>query len=68
MDVLSGRFKMMFHVHKEDDVMILIQIVKEFGIKAVANYCCDVHREKIFASLRASSVPINLWSNGCISV
>jgi imidazolonepropionase-like amidohydrolase len=58
MDVLSGRFKMMFHVHKEDDVMILIKIVKEFGIKAVANHCCDVHREEIFASLRASSVPI----------
>jgi imidazolonepropionase-like amidohydrolase len=59
MDVLSGRFKMMFHVHKEDDVMILIQILKEFGIKAVANHCCcDVHRKEIFASLRASSVPI----------
>jgi len=58
MDVLSGRFKMIFHVHKEDDIMILIQIAKEFGIKAFANHCCDVHRKEIFASLRASSVPI----------
>ena len=33
---LSGRFKMMFHVHKEDDIMILIQLVREFGIRAIA--------------------------------
>lgn len=58
MDVLSGRFKMMFHVHKEDDIMILIQLVREFGIKGVANHCCDVHQEEVFAALKASSVPI----------
>lgn len=33
MDILSGKYKMMFHVHKEDDVMVLLQLVKEFGIK-----------------------------------
>jgi imidazolonepropionase-like amidohydrolase len=58
MDVLSDRFKMMFHVHKEDDVMILIQLVREFGIKVIANHCCDVHREEVFSALKASSVPI----------
>jgi imidazolonepropionase-like amidohydrolase len=58
MDVLSGRFKMMFHVHKEDDIMILIQLVREFGIRAIANHCCDVHREEVFTALKASSVPI----------
>jgi imidazolonepropionase-like amidohydrolase len=58
MDALSGRLKMMFHVHKEDDIMILIQLVREFGIRAIANHCCDVHREEIFTALKASSVPI----------
>ena len=58
MDILSGRFKMMFHVHKEDDIMVLIQLVKEFGIKAIANHCCDVHREEVFVALKASSIPI----------
>jgi imidazolonepropionase-like amidohydrolase len=58
MDALSGRFKMMFHVHKEDDIMILIQLVREFGIRAIANHCCDVHREEVFTALKASSVPI----------
>jgi len=58
MDILSGRFKVMFHVHKEDDIMVLIQLVREFGIKAIANHCCDVHREEVFVALKASSVSI----------
>jgi imidazolonepropionase-like amidohydrolase len=58
MDILSGKYKMMFHVHKEDDVMILIQLAKEFGIKAIANHCVDVHTEQIFSALKAASIPI----------
>src|SRR5438093_5563054 len=58
MDILSDKFKVMFHVHKEDDVMILIQLVKEFGLNAIANHCCDVHREEVFAALKAASIPI----------
>jgi len=49
---------MMFHVHKEVDIMILIQLVREFGIRAIANHCCDVHREEVFTALKASLVPI----------
>ncbi len=32
-DILSGKYKMMVHVHKEDDVIVLIQLVREFGIR-----------------------------------
>ena len=58
MDILSNRFKMMVHVHKEDDIMVLIQLIKEFGIKVIANHCVDVHREEIFTALKASSIPV----------
>ena len=47
----------MVHVHKEDDIMILLQIIKEFGIKVIANHCVDVHRKEVFTELKASSVP-----------
>jgi hypothetical protein len=49
---------MMVHFHKEDDARILIQLVKEFKIKAVANHCLDVHRQEIFAALKSNSIPI----------
>ena len=58
MDILSNRFKMMVHVHKEDDIMVLIQLIKEFGIKVIANHCVDVHREEVFMALKASSIPV----------
>jgi imidazolonepropionase-like amidohydrolase len=58
MDILSNKLKMMIHVHKEDDIMVLLQIIKEFGIKVIANHCVDVHREEVFTALKAASVPI----------
>ena len=58
MDMLSNKYKMMVHLHKEDDAMVLIQLVNEFGIKAVANHCADVHREEVFAALKSASIPV----------
>jgi imidazolonepropionase-like amidohydrolase len=59
MDILSAKYKMMIHVHKEDDVMVLLQLAKEFGIKElVANHCLDVHRQEVFEALRDASIPV----------
>ncbi len=58
MDILSNKFKMMVHLHKEDDAMVLIQLAREFGIKVIANHCVDVHRQEVFVALREASVPI----------
>jgi len=57
-DILSNKNKLMVHLHKEDDVMVLIQLAKEFGIKVVANHCMDVPRGSVFAVLKAASIPI----------
>jgi imidazolonepropionase-like amidohydrolase len=57
-DILDQKHRMMVHLHKEDDVRILIQLVKEFNIKAVANHCLDVHRQEIFEALKENSIPI----------
>jgi imidazolonepropionase-like amidohydrolase len=59
MDILSAKYKMMVHVHKEDDVMVLLQLAKEFGIKElVANHCLDVYRQEVFEALRNASIPV----------
>lgn len=57
-DILSNKIKLMVHVHKEDDIMILLDLIKEFKIKAIANHLCDVSNERIFSSLRDLSIPI----------
>jgi imidazolonepropionase-like amidohydrolase len=58
MDILSNKYKMMVHLHKEDDAIVLIQLTNEFGIKAIANHCADIHREEVFAALKTASIPV----------
>ena len=58
MDILDQKHKVMVHLHKEDDVRILVQLANEFNLKVVANHCLDVHREEIFSALKANSIPI----------
>jgi len=57
-DILSNKYKLMVHLHKEDDAIILVQLVKEFGIKAIANHCLGIQREEVFAALKAVSIPV----------
>jgi imidazolonepropionase-like amidohydrolase len=58
MDIISAEYKVMVHLHKEDDAIVLIQLVKEFGIKAIANHCADVHRAEVFSALNDASIPV----------
>jgi hypothetical protein len=58
MDVLLGKYKMMVHVHKENDIMVLIQLAKAFGIKVVANHLANVYRREVFEALRRASITI----------
>ena len=57
-DILKNKYKLMVHVHKEDDVMVMLELIKEFNIKAIANHLCDVHNENIFSQLRINGIPI----------
>ena len=58
LDILKKKYKLMVHVHKEDDVMIMIELIKEFKIEAIANHLCDVHNDNIFQQLRLNKIPI----------
>jgi imidazolonepropionase-like amidohydrolase len=57
-NILKKRHKLMVHLHKEDDVMIMLELIKEFQIEAIANHLCDVHNENIFSQLRLNRIPI----------
>src|SRR5688500_19767316 len=57
-NILKNKYKLMVHVHKEDDVMIMLELIKEFKIEAIANHLCDVHNENIFSQLRLNRIHI----------
>ena len=58
MDVIEGKERLMVHVHKEDDIAVLIKIVEEFGINAIVNHACDVHTREGFEMIKSAGLPI----------
>lgn len=58
MDILSRRTKLMVHLHREDDAMVLISLVKEFGFKAVLNHGLDIYREDAFRGVKEAGIPV----------
>jgi len=58
MDILDGKTKMMVHLHKEDDAMILLSLIQEFGFKAVLNHGLDIDSERAFRTIKENGVPV----------
>jgi imidazolonepropionase-like amidohydrolase len=58
MDIISKKFKIMAHHHKEDDAILLVQLSREFGLDAIANHCMDIYRKDIFSFLNSNNIPI----------
>ncbi|MBX8634528.1 MAG: amidohydrolase family protein [Candidatus Thermoplasmatota archaeon] len=58
MDILDGRQTLMVHVHKEDDIVNLIGLVKEFGFSAVINHAGDVHSGELWTKVRKAKLNV----------
>ena len=52
MDIFDGKLPLMVHVHKEDDIIVLMNLVDEFGIRAVINHGCDVHSGELWEKVK----------------
>ncbi len=58
MDVLDQKIPLMVHVHKEDDIMVLMQLIDEFGIKAVINHGGDVHSRELWEKVKKRGLDV----------
>lgn len=58
MDILSGKYKLMVHLHREDDAFILMNLMHEFGFKAVLNHGMDIYNEDTFLAAKSNGLPI----------
>lgn len=58
LEILSGSKIAKIHVHKEDDVLYLIEFVKKYKIKATADHTGDVHHKEIFDELAKHDIPV----------
>jgi imidazolonepropionase-like amidohydrolase len=57
-DILDRKLPLMVHVHKEDDIITLMNLAYEFGIRAVINHGCDVHSPELWAKVKARGMDV----------
>jgi len=58
LELLSGNKTAKIHVHKDDDVMYLIDFVKKYKIRATADHTGDVFNKSTFNELARNNIPI----------
>ena len=56
--VIEGRLPLRTHVHKEDDIAILISLARTYGFKYTVEHACDVHTEEGFKMIKESGAPL----------
>jgi len=66
LELLKGEKTAKIHVHKDDDVLYLIEMVKKYGIKASADHTGDVFHKEIFNELAKNKIPIVYGPLGCV--
>ena len=57
-DILDKKLPLMVHVHKEDDIITLMNLVDEFGIRAVINHGCDVHSAELWEKVKRRKMDV----------
>ncbi len=57
-DILDKKLPLMVHVHKEDDIITLMNLVDEFGIRAVINHECDVHSPELWEKVKKRKMDV----------
>ncbi len=58
LELLSGKKVAKVHVHKEDDVIYLIDLAKKYNLNVTADHCSDIFHKEIFDKLGQNNIPI----------
>jgi imidazolonepropionase-like amidohydrolase len=56
--ILSGKERLRVHVHKIDDIALLLRLVDEYGLKVTVEHAGDVHQPEIYDELRKRKIPV----------
>ncbi len=58
LELIDGKKTAKVHVHKEDDVLYLIEFAARYGIKVTADHTCDVFHKEVFDELADAEIPV----------
>jgi len=57
-EVLAKKRVLRAHVHKTDDIAVLLRLVDEFKIEVTVEHAMDVHKPEIFSELKRRNIPV----------
>ena len=57
-DLLNRKMPLRAHVHKIDDIAVLLRMVDEFKIQTTVDHAGDVHRPEIFRELKNRGIAV----------
>lgn len=57
-DIIDGKQVLMVHVHKEDDIVNLMRLMREFGFRAVIHHAVDVHSIDLWSKVRRAKLDV----------
>jgi len=56
--IVRGEEILRVHVHKEDDILSLIALRKEFRLRVTIEHAGDVHRRRVFERIKEEGIPV----------
>jgi imidazolonepropionase-like amidohydrolase len=57
-EILGRKIPLRAHVHKIDDIAVLLRLADEFRIRVTVEHAMDVHEPEIFMELKKRRVPV----------
>jgi imidazolonepropionase-like amidohydrolase len=57
-DLLAGKIRLRAHVHKIDDIAVLLRLVDDFKINVSVEHAMDVDQPDIFRELKRRRIPV----------
>ena len=57
-DILAGKIRLRCHVHKNDDIVMILRLVDEYKLKVVIEHAMSVNTEEIFKELKRRKIPV----------
>jgi len=58
LELLRGEKTAKVHVHKEDDILYLVELVRKYKLKVTVDHACDVFHREIFDKLAADHIKV----------
>ncbi|MDA3901073.1 MAG: amidohydrolase family protein [Spirochaetes bacterium] len=58
LEILDGKKICKVHVHKEDDILYLLELAEKYELKITIEHACDVFNQEIFDIIAQKNIPI----------